>query len=289
MLRFTGQPEHEKVLIGIQYRPTQDHELTTALIQAIQVLVTAVGEARVRDISGEPESERWLKEFLLGFSLLTVGEARSLLLLLGDNLNRHARVHLRSIYEYELRAKILLKDPAKALAFRDSLAYEMREAFRHLSAQSEAVNQQIAVALGVNDASTTVGAKESVAFGGTVRDQMRDEIAPEKRYAGTFAWASRVSHGSILALHELWRAVDGSRSDLLFRATSDEKGNDLLYYVLWPVLWFAGALHEKFGVRVSGLEDTIKRALDANQRLNIVSSEHEAATVEAREKHLHGK
>ena len=57
------------------------------------------------------------------------------ILLLGDGLSRHARVHVVLYSNYELRVKLLTADPTRALAFRDSLAFEMRSVGRELGAQ----------------------------------------------------------------------------------------------------------------------------------------------------------
>lgn len=289
MLKFTTQPRHETVDIQIPYRATQDAELTETLIQAIKILVAAIGSARGQDISGDPEDLRWTKEFLVGFALLAVGEARSMLLLLSDNLNRHARVHLRSMYEYELRVRILLTDPKKGLMFRDSLAYEMRDLCKRLSGSLEAINKEIAESLGIDEAPQVVGTKEKDAFGGSVRNQMKDEIAPEQRYIGTFAWASLVSHGSIFALRELSRATQGATADLLARSTDDDKGNVLLYNACWLILGFAGNLYSKFGVSIAGMDLAAHKIIEINKRLKIVSPEQENKAMKARAEHLRKK
>lgn len=285
MLQFTGQPRHQKIDVLIPYRAVQDENLVLALIDAIKILAAAIGSARGQDISAEPEATRWTKEFLVGFSLLAVGECRSMLLLLSDKLNRHARVHLRSLYEYELRAKALLADPKRSLAFRDSLAYEMRDVARRLNGSMDAINAEIAESLGLADASGLVGTKEKDAFGGNVRRQMKDEVAPEKRYMGTFAWASLVSHGSILALRELSRATKDTADDLLFRATDDNKGHTLLYSACWLILWFALKLRDLFGVSIVGAEDVVHKLMDVNKRLKVVSPEQEAAAMRAINEH----
>ena len=58
-------------------------------------------------------------------------------------------------------------------------------------------------------------AKESDALGGSVRNQMRNEVSPQKRYFGSFAGMSWISHGSVLALREISRAVESAGPDLL--------------------------------------------------------------------------
>lgn len=286
MLRFTSKEPIGKVDVAIPYRETCDPELTAAYVECIRTVALAVGTARGTNIEADAEDVRWTKEFLIGFALLAVGEARSLLLLVSDNLNRHARVHLRSIYEYDLRAKLLLEDPKRAIVFRDSLAYEMRAIGKRLGGSMDALNLQIAEALGVPDASAVLGTKENAAFGGSVRDQMNDEIAPEKRYVGTFAWASQVSHGSILALRELAMAVNDAGEDLLSRAAADDKGNVLLHTTAWAILGFATRIAIQFGVTLPDVDRITKTLIRANARLGIVSPEAEAAAMRLREEHL---
>lgn len=288
-MKFTGQPKHDKVNVDIPYRATHDEDLSLALIETVRLLASAVGAARGQDISAEPEDVRWSKEFLVGFCLLAIGEARSILLLLSDNLNRHARVHLRSLYEYELRTKKLLQEPQRALAFRDSIAYEMRQIGVQLNGSMDLLEAEIAETLGVEDSASIVGSKENAAFGGPVRNQMKDEVAPEKRYVGTFAWASLVSHGSILALRELSGAVSGAREDLLKRASVDNKENVLLYNACWLLLWFSGKLHEQFGVAVPGIKEVADRIVAINKRLGLISAAQESAARRALQEHRKAK
>jgi hypothetical protein len=99
MLRFTGRRHSEPIVVNIAYRAVYDKKLTLALADAIGILAQAIGIARGQDISGEQEALRWMKELLIGFALLAVAEARSIILLLGDGLSRHARVHVRSLFE----------------------------------------------------------------------------------------------------------------------------------------------------------------------------------------------
>ncbi|MHB8704029.1 MAG: DUF5677 domain-containing protein [Candidatus Tyrphobacter sp.] len=289
MLRFTGQPRHEKIDIAIPYSAAQDVELVESLIEAIKILVIAIGSSRGQDISSQSDETRWTNEFLIGFSLLAVGEARSMIILLSDRLNRHARVHLRALYEYELRAKLLLEEPKRALIFRDSLAYEMRAMGKQLGQTPEFVESRIAESLGVPDATNIAGTKEKDVFGGSVRNQMKDEIAPGNRYVGTFAWTSLVSHGSILALRELSRETDGATNDLLLRATNDNNGNDVLYHACWLVLWFALMLNRELGVSVIGVDDLTKKIIGANKRLKLISPEQEAKAMKMREEHVRKK
>jgi hypothetical protein len=289
MLRFTGQTDKEAISVQLPYRATCDEELTLALADAITALARAIAEARRQDISTNPDNIRWMKEFLLGFALLATGEARSIVMLLSDNLGRHARVHVRSLFEYELRAKLLTEDPDRALAFRDSIAFEMRKVGGELGKQGDAIEREIAATLGVNDAFTIIGAKESEAFGGTVRQQMKGEVWPEKRYYGSFAGLSWISHGSVLSLRELAKAVDGVGADLLRREADDGNGNDWLHHAAWITLKFACWIQDHFGVPVPTAGVASARIIAANKRLKVISEAQEKVAIDALKAHSEGK
>jgi hypothetical protein len=250
-MRFSGQPSPSgSIICDIQYRPgPEDAELVRLFTDAIRWLVIVVLNARTNDLSAVQEKQRWTSELLLGYAVLAVNEARALLLLLGGRLNRQARVHLRSLYEFELRMRRLLDESTDvALDLRDAYAYEARSLGKDLGADPSLVEADIAVVLGISDTSAIRGAKEKDALGGNMRDAMRDEPAPEKRYVGSVKWASQMSHGTVLALGEVAKASDGAGSDFFEAATRDGFGNVLLYQGLWPLLHFI--------VRVDQLFDT---------------------------------
>jgi hypothetical protein len=285
-VKFTGQPQHKKVNVSIGFRDIfQDAELTHMFVKAVSLLAQAVGGARIKDLSAKPEAERWAKEFLVGYALLAIGEARSVLLLLGDQLNRPARVHLRSLYEYEHRVAILLDDEETVLKFRDAFAYEMRDFASRLGRTSDEINAEIERVLGVDDASSLKGTKESTALGGNVRDQMRNYggLDPERRYIGTFAWASHFSHGSVLALNELAKSTDGQSEDFLTSASADAMGNAILYNALWPVLMFVALISREFRLEIPGTDEIIAAAASVNARLQIVTRDQEERVLKMRE------
>jgi len=280
MLKFTGKPKHSKVDVNIQYRLTSDEELVETLVDSIKVLAKGVGTARGADISLEPEADRWMHEFVLGFSLLAIGEAQSMLLLLSGQMNRHARVHLRSLYEYQHRASLLIAKPNMALSFRDALAFELRRIGAMMGRSKEEIEREISTALGVTPAASVVGTREDKALGGKMLQQMADEPAPEIRYVGTFVWTSLVSHGSIVALNGLAKATDSSTDTLLLDATRDEFGETLLYHSCLILLWFASELQSEFGVALPEIEGLIKSLESINKRLGIVTPEQEAKVQE---------
>ncbi|MFZ0682487.1 MAG: hypothetical protein WAM84_06395, partial [Candidatus Cybelea sp.] len=122
---------------------------------------------------------------------------------------------------------------------------------------------------------------ESNALGGSVRNQMRNEVSPQKRYVGSFAGMSWISHGSVLALREISRAVESAGPDLLHRAADDGNGNDWLHHAGWIVLKLAGSIQEHFKFSLPGVEAVAARLIAANQRLGVISKEQERATADA--------
>ena len=283
-MKFSGQPKHEKVNVEIKYRDVfQDAELVDVFVKAVTMLALAVGAARIKDTSEDSEARRWAREFLIGYGLLTIGEARSILLLFSDGLNVHARIHFRALFEYQHKITLLLEDEKRVIAFRDSLAFELRAFAKRLGKTPEEIEAEIGRILGIEDPSSVVGTKESTALGGDVKSQMRDDLLPEKRYLGTFAWTSQVNHGSILALYELSKTTSGKQEDVLLHAALDNKSNDLLYDALWVVFQFIVLIEQELSIGVPGVDGLIQRALKVNERMKFSTPEHEAEVQRLRE------
>jgi len=219
---FSGQSEPTGAIqCAIQYKPgSEDGDLIALFAHAIRALVAVVYKARTTDVSGRPDANRWTSEFLLGYAILTVNEARSLLLLLGGGLNRHARIHGRSLWEHELHARRLVEEETNGLALklRDAYAFEARVFGNLTDADPNAVERSIAHAIGVDDSALIRGDQERRVFGGDGRAAMKDEASPDKRYAGTVKWMGQVAHGSVLAINEIANATNGAKNDTFERA-----------------------------------------------------------------------
>ncbi|MFZ0574580.1 MAG: hypothetical protein WAM02_07860, partial [Candidatus Cybelea sp.] len=95
------------------------------------------------------------------------------------------------------------------------------------------------------------------------------------------AGMSWISHGSVLALREISRAVESAGPDLLHRAADDGNGNDWLHHAGWIVLKLAGSIQEHFKFSLPGVEAVAARLIAANQRLGVISKEQERATADA--------
>ncbi|MDQ6924868.1 MAG: hypothetical protein M3154_01355, partial [Candidatus Eremiobacteraeota bacterium] len=258
------------------YRPVnQDAELIEAFVSAIKVLAHAAGMARAHPNDEGTEGRRAAREALLGYAILAVGEARSFVLLLSDGLDKHARIHMRAIYEYEFRVRTLLNDDSLAPAFMRSFAYEARAMGRDLGTDAEKIDAEIARALNRHPDDIESGKESAALFGGTMKKAMDDESAGTKRYAVTFRWASQISHGLIMGLREMEKSVHGADRDVFERAARAPNTETVLYVLIWPLLHLTVLLQREFGVDV---EREVSRAIvDAervNDRLRFVSHEH---------------
>lgn len=69
---------------------------------------------------------------------------------------------------------------------------------------------------------------------------------------------------------------------MLAHAAMDNKGNALLYYALWTVMYFVVVIEQSFGIDVPDVDQIIKRGGSVNDRLGIVSASQEAAVLKLR-------
>ena len=106
-----------------------------------------------------------------------------------------------------------------------------------------------------------VGTKESDALGGSARNQMRNEVSPQSDTSARLPGMSWISHGSVLALREISRAVELAGPDLLHRAADDGNGNDWLHHAGWIVLKLAGSIQEHFKFSLPGVEAVAARLI----------------------------
>ena len=292
-LKFTGQPKPERIDFKLSH-PTGylDEDLSEAVADALRTLAIAIGEARTRDISGEGDEERAVREALLGFGILAFNEARAFLIVAGAGLDRHARIHYRAVMEYELRVKRILEDAGCAKALFDAFAHEFRKFTRDLELTDQnAVDAEIEATMGVPADELETGPEKRALFGksGDVKSAMNDLPNGNRRYVGTFSWPSQVSHGSIMALREVAKSTAGAGSNFLDLAGRDGYGDRLAYSIIWTIMHFANhiAIRFDFGL-LAHVEPVVRRAIAANHRLDIISEEQEerAKTLlaEARQK-----
>lgn len=279
-LKFTGQPRPDRIDFRLSY-PTGylDVDLAETVEDALRALAIAIREARSYDISSETDDERAVREAMLGFGILTFNEARAFLIVAGAGLDRHARIHYRSIMEYEFRLKRILEDPTRAKAFFDAFVHELRKLADDLEQMDEeAIDREIESTMGVPASSLSTGPEKKALFGksGDVKTAMKELPYGNRRYVGTFSWPSQVSHGSIMALREVARSIAGAGSDFLDLAGRDGYGNRLAYSIIWNILSLANhiAIRFDFGL-LAYVEPVTKRAIAANERLGIISKEQE--------------
>jgi hypothetical protein len=277
MIKFTGQQPADRLSFQLSYPVGYlDEGLCDIFVDALRTLASAIGEARSRDIEELDQEQRAVREALLGFSILTFNEARAYLIVAGAGLDRHAGIHFRSIMEYEFRFKRLLKEPSRAKALFEAFAHEFRKMAKDLElSDQDAIERSIADAIGTAEIANNGSEKEAL-FGkkGHMKGAMQDVAEGWRRYLGTFSWPSQVSHGTVLALRDLARSLEGVGSDFLTIAGRDGYGNRLAHATIWNVLYFANTTARLFGFSIDEqVAPVAKGAIAANARLGLVSPE----------------
>lgn len=283
-LRFSGQkPVAGQILFPVSH-PTGylDDALSAAFIDAVKVLVSAIGSARIRANPGSTAAEKALAEILIGFGLLAANEARAFIIVAGAGLDRHARIHFRSIMEYEFRVRRLLEDPQRAKDFVDAYAHEARTFARDLETVDEsAMEEEIERVLGSAEGGTGPEKRALFGKGGQVKQAMSELPDGGRRYVGTFGWPSQISHGSIMALREIARAIDGVGGEFLESASRDGYGNRLAYNLIWALLHLADQIAARFLIPIAEQRDPVViNAMAINDRLGIISKDEEATLQE---------
>lgn len=263
-MRFTGQPDlGDRLDIPVLLSDERhDPDLREGYVLAIQTLAIVAALARRANLQALPEAKRWALECLLCYGILAIGEARSLVILEAARLNIHARIHFRALNEYDARSHVILNDEAKALQFRDSLAYELRELGKKLGQDETAVETTIAASLGANSRTIKGGMEKSVF--GSARDAVPDSGIPrDVRYATAFAYPGHVAHGSIIALKNLAVSIDGRGADFIEAAATDDMSEHMLYTAAWFALHFAESIAAYFDLGFPPQRNTAISAMQA--------------------------
>lgn len=284
MLRFTGQRQSPDPLKFTLSHPTGylDDEIAETLGDALKALLLAIGRARTEHIEVLGDAEKAVREALLGFGILAFNETRAFLIVAGAGLDRHARIHFRSVMEYELRVRRILELPERAINFFDAFAHEIRKTAQDLEVADEvAIENEIVAVLGKSVHQTASEKKALYGKSGDVKSAMSELPAGGKRYVGTFAWPSQVAHGSVLALRDIAKATEGAGSDFMDVAGRDGYGDRLAYIMIWTVLYFANLIAQRLlGGSLQMTEQIIDRTLEINRRLRIVTEEQERRYAE---------
>jgi hypothetical protein len=254
------------------------------MAEALKMLASAIARERTTSCAGLSDEERAVREALLGFGILAFNEGRAFLIVAGAGLDRHARVHFRSLMEYEFRVKRILEDPTRATAFFDAFVHEFRKVTSDLEvADQEAVEAEIERVLGRPSAEINTGSEKKALFGKSASVKSAMEELPEgaRRYAGTFGLQSQVSHGSVLALREVARSTEGVGGEFLDVASRDGYGNRLAYTLIWVLLHLANCITKRFEDGVLRVIDAIiQQTLAINDRLQFVTPEQEKRAAE---------
>lgn len=260
---FFRAEQHDNVNVDGGYVPGRcDQDALDILKDSLGLLARVAGTARNRPETDTVDSVG--ARCVLGLSILAIGEAQAALVLLSAGLDRPGRVHLRSLYEYGVRADLVSGDPQTAQRFLAAAAHEAKRLGTDMGLAPDRVQQVI-------DAYTIPGVaagREADALGGTMKAIVRAQT-DVAYYAMYFAWPSLMSHGSILALHEVSRAIAGSGANFPAAAVTDGTGNANLLQAAVAVHSLTFKLCKVFGIRhlAQELANLIQRADAARSRL----------------------
>ena len=220
-MSFFSEEIHGIVNVNGGYvRDKCDPEALELLKSTIGLLAQAVGSARIRRELPNPVKDKAFR-CVVGFGALGISEGQACLLLFSASLDRSARIHLRSLYEYNVRAR-LVSNPEIAVNFLAAAAYEVNEIGSAMGYSDEAIASAISRFALPPDAKP---GKEGRALGGTMK-KIIEQRSGAKEYAGFFAFPSQMSHGSILALHEVANAVAGKGAEFPAYVISDGRSNE---------------------------------------------------------------
>jgi hypothetical protein len=224
-LRFLGATESSNTSITLgAFAGYIDTRVITVMHESLKILAGCIGNARA--ISKDRESEPRL-EVLLGLALLAFAEGQALLMLCSAGLERSARVHMRSLYEYSVRAAVLLADKAKAEQFTLAAIAELEYLGALISAPRADIERAKAHFLGAGAAAPSTIKREKAALGGDMRTIIKGQ-AGDRAYGTMFAHPSMFSHGSILALDEVSRALVDVGNNFQAPLSNDGQGSTYL-------------------------------------------------------------
>lgn len=255
---FIDQEVSETVLSDIAYyRELQPPEYLKVLRRSVRLLDRSVASARGFKAPNPESAEAATVDLLVGLAMLAMSEARALLLLTSFGLERSARIHLRSLFEYTFRAG-LVQDPKTASAFKAAAAVEVVKLLADLGReQTEEIEAAIARYTRGLDASEEP-VREKRALGGDVRTLIEREFANDKgAYARSFSFPSLFSHGSIVALDEVSRHTEGRGRDFPQGIFRDGQGFRLLAMATAHVLELVIMLIKAFNVEVGDEWDAL--------------------------------
>jgi hypothetical protein len=219
-LRFLGVTTSPETQITLgAFGGHVDPRVIKASQAAIEILGGCIANAR--SYSEGRKSEPKL-EILLGLALLAFSEAQALLMLCSGGLERSARVHMRSLFEYTIRASIILEDSVKAEQFMAAALAELDYLGKSIAADQQTIDEAKAQYLG-SLPSTTATMREKRALGGDMSTLIKARSG-DKVYGTMYAYPSLFSHGSILALDEVSRALKGVGNNFQDSVNKDGRG-----------------------------------------------------------------
>ena len=232
-----------------------DKRVVELATEALKMLGACIGNARA--VAKDRESSPPL-EILLGLSLLVFAEFQALLMLCTAGLERPARIHMRSVCEYKVRADLLLGDKNKADEFIFAAAAELEYLGALISADSKDIDAAKIRFLGATG-SPEQSKREKNVLGGDMRTILKNSSG-DKAYGASFAWPSAFSHGSILALGEVSRSLENSGPNFQNPLLRDGGGFGYINTAVSVSCHFTSLLVKHFRVAVSSqLADVLQR------------------------------
>lgn len=226
----------------------QPSEYLLTLKHCIHLLDKSVGAARSYQPK-EDDARATCLDFLVGFGMLALSEVRALLSLVSLGYERSARIHLRSLFEYTIRAQ-LVQNPETARAFKAAATVELDRYAKAMGREKDegfiAARERYLEGIDPEDAG-----RERDAFGGNMR-KLVESLYPgdTSAYERNFAFPSLFSHGSILALNEVRQHVSGRGSDFIRAILSDGSGPMLLNMASAELLRLVHLLMQELRVEV---------------------------------------
>jgi hypothetical protein len=257
---FNDQPRMDRIQVEIPYHPGIQHPALLAVLRdAITLLEKSVAAALGPKETLDDKKLEAPRRLTLGFCLLAMSEGRAALVLLSLGLERSARVHLRSLFEYNFRAS-LVQSPEKARMFQLAAMAEAKLFIERTGGGPEELAKAEAQFLFDRDEDEAV-VREKAALGDML-SQLRERYGSDSEYATRFAWPSLFSHGSILALYEVSHAIAGKGKAFAEHVFMDLRGPFGLLEGARQVAELALLLVKVFGVETLDEWDALFGRLD---------------------------
>jgi arginyl-tRNA synthetase len=259
---FLGQPRSRVAYSDIGYaHGLLDEDVLVRTGSVIKFLASRVAAARTRDPATVPSGKLAAYNMILGLSVLAVAELRALLVLSSMGLERSARIHLRSIGEYLMKARVLTERGDLALRFVHAAGAETKHLGDLMALDPAIIEAAQQRYLGDLDLASESPREHSIM--NEIRDVYATLTESDQFFAIEHNWLSQFSHGGILALHEVAMTTDGIAENFFRIANRDGAGEQHLLRGCHLALWLAGLMEGLFSIEDHGDFEAQVKALDA--------------------------